>query len=241
MADDSFIQIKDTRPTATEHANFTGAYPKSTIEALVRAANLHGINPYTALAVSMQENRLGQAAKTGGVGWGAWLSPKTETKLNAADLQKAISKRAAYEDQLNEIRGETGTITGGSSRNYWSDPRYVEIQKQMGNDPDVVRVDSEHFARALKDKLDYGRRIKGSSAQDAHIIQAYNGYGKSAGDSGEIIDRMQNPVYGKQVVDLRDYVFKNHPEIRALVGAVKGENAGIIRNNQTPQPSLVSQ
>lgn len=66
---------------------------------------------------------------------------------------------------------------------------------------------------------------------DEEIIQAWNGYGKIGGNSfsgttkkaygldvsNEPLDMNEDPVYGRRVVDIRDNILKQNPEIVKLV------------------------
>lgn len=80
----------------------------------------------------------------------------------------------------------------------------------------------------LKDKLAYGKQL--GKKTEPEQIQAYNGYGKITAKSEDNstkyygidvsktpIDMNKTPLYGKRIVDLRDNVLKQNPDIVKLV------------------------
>ena len=56
------IQLTDNRPDATEKANFTGEYNLVLIKSAIENAKKEGIDPYTFLAMGLQESNLGNAS-----------------------------------------------------------------------------------------------------------------------------------------------------------------------------------
>ena len=58
---DEKIHLVDNRPDATERANFTGSYDAGIIKSAISAAKKHGIDPYTFLAMGLQESNLGDS------------------------------------------------------------------------------------------------------------------------------------------------------------------------------------
>lgn len=80
----------------------------------------------------------------------------------------------------------------------------------------------------LKDKLNYAKKL--GKKTEPEQLQAYNGYGKltkvsedhsskyyGIDVSKQPLDMNKNPVYGKRIVDIRDNVLKNNPDIVKLV------------------------
>lgn len=67
------------------------------------------------------------------------------------------------------------------------------------------------LAKALKDKLEYAKRLGYDKKGLDYALQAYNGYGKIDGN-----DMSKNPTYGKVVVSLLENLKKN-PEIKKMI------------------------
>lgn len=108
-----------------------------------------------------------------------------------------------------------------------------------GKAPKGMNQDAYEFTRLLKEKMAYGQKL--GYDDEAHQLQAYNGLGKLAnkGDyqlggvaqnqsfygkqlkPGESLDLKENPLYGKTVIDLRDNLIKNNPDIQNMIGADK--------------------
>lgn len=89
----------------------------------------------------------------------------------------------------------------------------------------------------LKNKLEYGKKL--GKKTEAEQIQAYNGYGKvgmnTEGKQKSMygidlskgnLDMNTNPVYGKRIMDIRDNILKQHPEIKKMVEG-EGSQTGV--------------
>lgn len=169
------------------------------VAAIVAHAKAKGVDPYTALAVSYQEQNLGN------------------------------------ED-----------IDLGSNKDYSPDPgisdRFMLLDDQKRHENANVLV------KALKDKMEYAKRLGFDKNGEASVLQAYNGYGKFIPRSGEKsmygipvspdhpLDFRHNPVYGRTVVSLRDEILKKNPEIAKLVTNTPAFGAD---NNEAPAPKNV--
>jgi len=173
------INIKDNRvldmvtgkpmqDTRRMHAKVTPDYVKS----VAQVASEYGVNPYTALAINLQE-----------------------TGFNPDEMHNPF--RLGNYNPQGSILDESMKFMSGKN----------QLAKRLGK----------------------------TSEED--IIQAWNGYG-SIGKTGEKfygmeapINMSENPVYGKRVVNLRDSVIMQNPEIRKIIGYEKG---GYIRKRKNP-------
>jgi hypothetical protein len=100
----------------------------------------------------------------------------------------------------------------------------------------------DESVKFMSDKNKYAKKLGKTNEED--IIQAYNGYGKVK-NAGKIygidtainpIDMNTNPVYGRRIINLRDSVIMQNPDIRKIVekkatggwlkGAVGGATSG---------------
>jgi hypothetical protein len=91
----------------------------------------------------------------------------------------------------------------------------------------------------LKGKLAYAKSL--GKKTEPEQIQAYNGYGKIGVGSEDKsnsyygidvskapLDMNKNPVYGKRIIDLRDNVLKQNPDIVKLVSSVSDNDPKLI-------------
>ena len=95
-------------------------------------------------------------------------------------------------------------------------PGGQRIGEWMQSNPQANSIDA--FMTLYKNKMDYAKKL--GKKDEASQIQAWNGYGKiPAGSYGmdSEIDMGSNPVYGKRIIDLRDNVIKQNPEIVKMV------------------------
>ena len=242
------IQISDRRPLATAKSNFSGAYSRDIISSIAAEAIRQGVDPYTALAVSLQENNLG---KKQGVGWGCWDTqssffdnPRHRSMQRAmaeeqhpirSTVGKLLSDRASkYTDQMREM-DEKGY--GGSPQ--WEDLRRARntawgdaerVNYSMEQMPATSAFNAARFVSTLGDKLKYGRTVYGQSIPESKAIQAYHGYGMyKSHTTGRIIDAAEEQPYGRRILALRRHAIANNPEIRQLVNALKSNASGLAR------------
>ena len=112
------------------------------------------------------------------------------------------------------------------------------IGKQDVNTKDI-KSSEEYFVNVLKSKMDYANKL-GIKDEDT-ILQTYNGLGKVYPETEqnyhgfkmkkvygvdvpkEGIDMRKNPLYGKRIVDLRDNVLKQNPDLVKYVDSIVGE------------------
>ena len=95
--------------------------------------------------------------------------------------------------------------------------------------------------KTLKQKLDYAKKL--GKTDEASQIQAFNGYGKvGANTEGQQksmygidvtkqpIDMNKNPAYGKRIIDIRDNILKNNPEVVKMVEGQPTQSGGFSTN-----------
>ena len=136
-----------------------------TVRSIISEAIKENVDPYTALAMSIQET---------GIGWA-------------------------------------------------ENPFHLQLRYQTGTE----NVIGESM-RFLKEKMDYAKGL--GKKTEADILQAWNGYGKLTPQSEygttkyygidvskTPLDMNKNPVYGKRVIDIRDNIIKQNPELQKLI------------------------
>lgn len=177
----------------------SGQYDKGTIQQVLDAAKRYNYDPYTALAVALQESRLGQSDDN----LGHLLDNPTAISSKLPDRKKA---RQSMERE--------------------------EFDKMYSAD-DMVRM--------LMEKKDMADKL--GMKDELHHLQAYNGLGKVYPQTEsdyhgfnmakiygvdlpkEGIDMKKNPLYGKQIIDLRENVIKKNPEIMKIAKTYYNPNA----------------
>lgn len=177
----------------------SGKYDRNAIQQVLDAAKRYNYDPYTALAVALQESKLGQ----------------TDNNLgHLLDMPTAISSRLPDKKKAKETM------------------KFDDWSKMYSAD-DMVRM--------LMEKKDIADKL--GLKDEFHHLQAYNGLGKVYPQTEndyhgfnmakiygvdlpkEGIDMKKNPLYGKQVIDLRENVIKKNPELIKLAESYINKNA----------------
>lgn len=177
----------------------SGEYDKSALQEVLSAAKRYNYDPYTALAVALQESKLGNIDSN----LGHLKDSPTVIESKLSDRKKA-KETMKFDD--------------------WS---------KMYSADDMVRM--------LIEKKDMADKL--GLKDEYHHLQAYNGLGKvyphtendyHGFDMAKIygvnlpkegIDMKKNPLYGKQVIDLRENVIKKNPELVKLAESYINKNA----------------
>jgi len=162
------------------------SYDKNTIQYILDAAKRYNYDPYTALAVALQETNLGKKGEN--IGHTLYHSEKFPSKLKLGM------------ESMNLDKKETDKIYA-----------------------------ADNMVRMLLEKKNYAEDL--GYDDELHHLQAYNGlgtvypktenwyhgydmskiYGVDLPKTG--IDMNKNPLYGKQIIDLRENVIKKNPEL----------------------------
>lgn len=129
---------------------------------------------------------------------------------------------------------ETGV---GKMTDYKNNPLHLNPPKGAPIFEEDTKNRIEESLDFLKEKMKQGK-ARGKT-DEASILQAWNGYGKfqAMGDEdgnqslygidlaklpNKTLDMNENPVYGKRIIDLRDNVIKQHPEIQSMIKDIYG-------------------
>jgi hypothetical protein len=188
--DNRKVDMASNKPV-TDKSRFHGNVDKAYIQEIAREAAKAGIDPYTMLAINLQETGInGNPTESDKYEQSQWIDNPYRIRFNMKDTKGEMDK-------------------------YKSNPAGY-----------VANTMNEKFTRAKK----MGK------VSDEDTIQSWNGYGKlgAGNDTGSHIvygqdvsknpiDMNTNPVYGKRIVNLRDSVIKQNPEIRKIVGDMTGE------------------
>jgi hypothetical protein len=197
-------QIRDTRKLnpATGLPFRNGAPMSADInpdvaKAVIRQAMSKGVDPNTALAIAMQETKMGN---------------------------------------LNENVGSA----------------WATLPDEGINDPYEQGANS--LAKTLADKLQYAKRLGYDKKGEEYALQAYNGYGKvfpkntdrNAKESyygipvthQNPLNMANNPIYGKNIISVRDEIIKKHPQLQELI---KAETVSRKKPMQSPATAYSGQ
>jgi hypothetical protein len=198
------LSLEDTRKiraTTQKEMNpktdlVSGQYDKRVIQHVLDAAKRYNYDPYTALSVALQETKFGNEDVNLG-----------HTTYNPKSIKSLLSE---------EIK---------PGKNIDTDYKYA----------------ADELVRALIEKKNYAESL--GYKDEEHLIQAYNGlgniypktekgyhgfemskiYGVDLPKSG--INMVKNPLYGKQIIDLRENVIKKNPEIAKIAETYYNPNA----------------
>lgn len=184
----------------------SGKYDRANIQHVLDAAKRYDYDPYTALAVALQESKLGNIDSN----LGHIQDVPTSIKSKLPELTKAEKEK-----------------------------NFEEYQKKYSADM---------LVRALIEKKGLAERL--GLKDEAQILQAYNGLGKIYPQTEkdyhgyemakiygvelpeEGIDMKENPLYGKQVIDLRENVIKKNPEIMEIAKTYINPNAPVQHSKE---------
>lgn len=147
----------------------------------------------------------------------------------------------AYQEQnLGSEDNDFGTV-----KDYFPDEdvsnSFNEIDERYANEGANV------MAKAIKDKLEYGRRLGMDKKGEAFMLQAYNGLGMLKPQPGEKtrsfygipvgpghpLNLRENPAYGKTVMSLRDEILKKNQELKQLIDKTPAFRANVAGSSPT--------
>lgn len=178
------VKIKDTRDvraTTGKKINpkvdlLSGEYNAGLIRKIVGNAKMYDVDPYTAIAIAMQESMLDDSY--GNVG-------------HIADSRGLPTKGAdSVEDFIMALKFKTGEYSDSLK----IDKDNEELRLQAYNGLGIVRPSTEKWYHGYDMKKIYGVTIP-----------------------KEGINMKENPLYGKQIKDIRDNIIKKNPDIQKIV------------------------
>lgn len=198
-----------------QKSNFSGSYDPDIIKDMITVAKQKGIDPYTFLAMGMQETTLGQQQ----------FHKNVEMDNNYLGYPEA---------RLNVLAADDIDWDKVDNKNWDGKSESDKRQYILGLSADL-----------LKQKLTTADKI--GYKNEANKLQVWNGTGNISGKAWdsppkqiygvdvppEGIDPKKNPLFGKRIIDLRDNIIKQNPEIVKMVEGDK-QDANSIQNPATP-------
>jgi len=207
----SLNDLRKVRATTQKEINpnvdlVSGQYDRNAIQQVLDASKRYNYDPYTALAVALQESKLGQS-----------------------------------DDNLGHVLDNANTIESKL-------PNRKEAKKALGKNEFNLKYSADDMVRMLMEKKDIANKL--GLKDEYHHLQAYNGLGKvypktendyHGYDMAKIygvdlpkegIDMKENPLYGKQIIDLRENVIKKNPEIMEIAKTYYNPNAPVQHSKE---------
>jgi hypothetical protein len=190
------IKIKDTRKVDAATGKLLGEYNRmdadvdpGLVRMIVDSANKHGVDPATALSIGLNE-----------------------TGLSLPKVQPVGNTKYAPLVNSDPYKRANPFMVGGTDELPGKD---IAEEREKNGDIDT-------FFKIFNERLKTGKRL--GKKDEASLIQAYNGYGKinkgtlyGINTEESPIDFNENPVYGKRILDIRDNIIKNNPELMAMI------------------------
>lgn len=184
------INIKDSRGYKS------GSYSRKHIEGIIKASKAVGIDPYQALALTLQESEFATAKPRKFRGGG----------ISTPTLGQIMDFEPAQEKELDEKSKTTGI-----------DPMYLKVA--------IALRDKIKYAKQLGFK-DEASQLQAYNGYGTITKRTFGGADKAYGvPIGEGIDMKKNPLYGKRLVELKNDI-SSIPEIKKMVGTNQSINSG---------------
>lgn len=184
----------------------SGEYDKETIQEVLDASKRYNFDPYTALAVALQESKLGNIDNN--LGHLKDMPTSIATKL--PNLEKA--KKTMSEDKFNKMYSADALV------------RMLIEKKDMVEKKGIK--DEELILQAYNGL----GKVYPQTESDYHGFNMAKIYGVDLPKEG--IDMKKNPLYGKQIIDLRENVIKKNPEIMEIAKTYYNPNAPKQRSKE---------
>jgi hypothetical protein len=165
-----------------------GEYDGAIINEILSAAKRYNYDPYTALAVGLQESTLGKAGENIG------------HTLYESTIPSVLPNSNAVYDDLNSDEKV--------KRNIDNMVRFLIEKKKEAN--------KNNLTGELQELQAYnGYKLKPETELDYYGHPNKMAYGVVIPEEG--LNLKQNPLYGKQIVDLKENVLKKNPELLKMV------------------------
>lgn len=228
---EDYLDIKDERSSVPVTQRQHATPLKDTVRNIIDESLAARVDPATALAMALQETRLGTA--------GGWFYNPLHNNSGAV-----VNTRIPV--------GESHPLWKAFIELQKGDERDAKTKKEI--DAQIMaalRNTKEAYAgqgASIKEALEHWKSVQKGQTDPLLKIQAYNGLGKVVsggtwrprygnqtytnpqmyGRAGaEVIDMKKDPVYAKRVVDLRDNVIKKNAVIMSMIDEmVKVQKAG---------------
>jgi hypothetical protein len=166
----------------------SGVYNTEVVEEIIKRANTLGVDPYTALAIGLQESL-----------WG-------KRDSNLGHVQGAVAHETGFDIDADPYG-------------------YIQVLKDKLAQAKRAGVSDEELMLQYYNGLGM---IFPETEQDYHGFQMKKIYGVPVPTEG--LSLRENPLYGRQIIDVRDNILKENEYIRQLIESLA--NSGILETNR---------
>lgn len=151
------------------------------------------------------------------------VNPRVASMIIDQAMKKGIDPNTALAIALQETHMGNKNENVGSAWSYLPDEGIEDPYEQGANS----------MMKAITEKMAYAKQLGYDKKGEAYALQAYNGYGKliprntapGAVESfyeipttrANPLNMAHNPVYGKNIISVRDEIIRRNPELQALV------------------------
>jgi len=200
------LYVKDQRPKAGERNNFSDTYSTKVIESIVKASTKHGVDPYTALAISTQETNMGNKMVFPGRFFHAWSMGDVGFKPNPEYNKYG----KLLEDLKKSVDFNQESIPVQTSNTWLSLQDLATAEKGVAAMEDYI----DAGVGEIKNKMKYMKQVYQRPMSEEFMLQGWRGMGKAYGEKES---GYKTRSYGKRIIDLRENMIKKSPEIRDIV------------------------
>ncbi len=195
------IKIKDRRKIdyvskkpIGEKNNLSGEYDEEIVDRIIKSAKAHNIDPYTALAMGLQETQLGQGRfKNNPLHFNTVESFSADNKFIDTSMKYLVEK-FDYAKKLNK-KGEADIIQSWNGYGkYPLDYDLIGFENYINNNN--IDIMDDKAVNKVKNQF----------------IIPTNAYGRIITKDNPL-DMNKEPVYGQKILDIRDNILKKDPLI----------------------------
>lgn len=183
----------------------SGEYPSERIYGIIRAARRYGIDPYTALAIDMQETGLGK---------------RSDAQIGHSTMEEdeLIPSKIDYASHIGSM-GSTPTDelwTSGFDNFARAIATKMQYADKLGIKDPYERLQAYNGLGKVFPKTEKGY----------HGYEMQSIYGVPLTNAG--IDLRKNPLYGKRVSDIRDNVLMKNEDLAYWMRHIKKQGGPIV-------------
>lgn len=230
MSDKKKIKVKDIRNHINVGKRLHSEIDEDKLKSIISESLKEGIDPYTALSIAMKESNLG----TKRADYGVNHYPPLE-EIGVSKKRKEIFSKYGF--TMMNTPGYNYDNIIKAEKKFGVEPVKKDIQEFLQLREKEKQLSSEVnswspeklFVKTIKNKFDYASKF--GFRDDLMKIQAFNGLGYNADYKANLKD---NPIYGREILDIRENIFKKNSEIKNIIESVK---SNLIYNQLQSSPT----
>lgn len=220
------IKINDPRKIRATSGNpinpnvdsVRGSYPKENIDNIIDSSKRYGMDTNTLLAMSMAESGIGTSKKAT-IGEVGMTDKQLTVPSKLVDFNQMGDVVApAYEKDYSNVDPGTQMLARILDKTETNNSDWVK--QPVHSEEYNKQLPVDRFTRAFATKMKDADRL--GITNEANRLQIYNGdwlkgnaYGVNVPKGGMSLKK--NPLYGKNVIDLRDNVLKQNSGLQQYI------------------------